>query len=137
MASSAISRAVWEESRFDEDLKYSEDIDWTWRARQRGYLIKYVPDSIVMHSHNYTLKQFHKRHYGEGRAETAIFEWSSWESSFLRYSLAPYARQILSDWKYCIKNGLIMEALSSPVVRLSQLLGRRKGFKEGLREKTQ
>ena len=137
MASSAISRSVWEESRFDKNLKYSEDIDWTWRARQRGYLIKYVPDSIVMHSHNYTLKQFHKRHCGEGRAEAAIFEWSSWETSFLRYSLAPFARQILSDWKYCMKNGLIMGALSSPVIRLSQLLGRRKGFKEGLREKTQ
>lgn len=137
MASSAISRTVWEESRFDENLQYSEDIDWTWKARKRGYLIKYVPDSVVTHSHNYTLKQVRKRHYGEGRAEAVIFDWSAWESSFVRYSLAPYARQILSDWRYCLKRGLVGSAFASPIVRLSQLVGRRRGFIEGLREKNQ
>ncbi len=135
MASSAISRAVWEESRFDETLRYSEDIDWTWRARQKGYQIRYVADSLVMHSHNYTLKQFHKRHYGEGQAEAAIFEWSTWERSLLRYSLAPYARQVLSDLKHCLKHGFVGGAVSSPVIRFAQMLGRRKGFNEGLLEK--
>ncbi len=55
MASSAIRRSVWEEMPFDEDVQYSEDIDWTWRARQKGHEIRYVADSVVMHSHNYTL----------------------------------------------------------------------------------
>lgn len=137
MASSAISRSVWELFRFDEDLKYSEDIDWTWKAVQKGYKIKYVSDSVVMHSHNYTLKQLYRRHYGEGMAEANIFEWTRWERSFLRYSLAPYARQILGDWKYCIRSGFLLSALSSPITRLSQMIGRRQGFRQGLTEKVQ
>ena len=137
MASSAISRSVWELFRFDEGLKYSEDIDWTWKAVQKGYKIKYVSDSVVMHSHNYTLKQLYRRHHGEGRAEANIFEWTIWERSFLRYSLAPYARQILSDWKYCVRHGFLLSALSSPITRLSQMIGRRQGFRQGLTEKAQ
>ncbi|MGD9819256.1 MAG: glycosyltransferase family 2 protein [Desulfomonilaceae bacterium] len=137
MASSAISRAVWEKDRFNEHIQYSEDVDWTWRARQKGYSIKYVPESIVTHSHNYTLKQFYKRHYGEGKAEAIIFDWTPWESSIVRYSLAPYARQMLSDWKYCLRNRCLSGVFASPVLRLYQMLGRRKGFKEGIKEKSQ
>jgi rhamnosyltransferase len=135
MASSAISRAVWESRRFDEDLRYSEDIDWTWRVRQAGYEVRYVPDSVVMHSHNYTLRQFYGRHFGEGRAEAAIFPWSSWEGSLVRYSLLPYARQVLDDWRYALPKGLWRSCVWSPVLRFAQMMGRRKGFVQGLREK--
>lgn len=128
MAVSAIRRSVWEEMPFKEDLQYSEDIDWTWRARQRGYEIRYVAEAMVLHSHNYTLRQFYKRHFGEGRAEAAIFEWTPWERSFLRYSVLPYIRQVASDWKYCTTRLEIGEALYSPVLRMAQLIGRRRGF---------
>ena len=134
MASSAIRRSVWEKMPFDEDVQYSEDIDWTWRARQKGYEIRYVPNSIVMHSHNYTLKQFYKRHYGEGRAEAVIFDWSKWEQSFIRYSLLPYIRQIISDEKYCLSGLFWGACVYSPLLRFAQLLGRRAGFKDGLKE---
>ena len=131
MASSAIRRSVWERMRFNENIQYSEDIDWTWRIRQDGYEIQYVADSIVMHSHNYTLSQWHKRQYGEGRAEAVIFDWSEWERSLLRYSILPYGRQVLSDWKHCIKKFAIGSACYSPFMRMAQLLGRRKGFRDG------
>ncbi len=136
MASSAVSRSVWETQRFDEDLKYSEDIDWTWRARQKGLAIRYVADSVVMHSHNYTLQQFYRRHYGEGLAEARIFPWSNWDGSLLRYSLLPYARQVLGDWNYCLSKGLWSGAMYSPVLRFAQLLGRRRGFQIGRKEKS-
>jgi rhamnosyltransferase len=137
MASSAISRSVWQSLRFNEDLGYSEDIDWTWRARQAGYAIRYVPDSVVTHSHNYTLRQFYRRHYGEGRAEAAIFPWSVWESSLLRYSLLPYVRQVVSDWKHCLSGGIWDGAFFSPALRFAQMVGRRQGFSAGLKEKGQ
>jgi rhamnosyltransferase len=136
MASSAVSRSVWETQRFDEDLKYSEDIDWTWRARQKGFAIRYVADSVVMHSHNYSLQQFYRRHYGEGLAEARIFPWSNWDGSLLRYSLLPYARQVLGDWNYCLSKGLWSGAVYSPVLRFAQLLGRRRGFQIGCKEKS-
>jgi rhamnosyltransferase len=134
MASSAINRSVWEQQPFDENLRYSEDIDWTWKARARGYVIQYIPKSIVSHSHNYSLRQLYRRHYGEGRAEAAIFNWSQWEASLIRYSLMPYGRQVLSDWKYCVTRGLIGTAMFSPIFRFSQMAGRRKGFRDGLKE---
>ena len=134
MASSAIRRSVWEKMKFDERLQYSEDIDWTWRARQQGYSIGYVPESIVMHSHNYSLRVFHKRHYGEGKAEAIIFDWPSWQKSLLRYSLLPCARQVLSDWKYCLPRFALGGVLYSPMLRMAQAFGRRTGFKAGLRK---
>jgi rhamnosyltransferase len=134
MAVSAIRRSVWERMPFKEDLQYSEDIDWTWRARGRGYEIRYVAAARVMHSHNYTLRQFYKRHFGEGRAEARIFEWSPWERSLVRYSLLPYLRQVASDWKYCAANRQVGEALYSPVLRMAQLAGRRRGFASSWRE---
>jgi rhamnosyltransferase len=137
MASSAISRSVWESMRFSEKLKYSEDIDWTWKARQNGYKIRYAADSVVMHSHNYSLNQFYRRQYGEGRAEAIIFPWSTWESSLLRYSILPFVRQVLSDSKYCIGKNLWRNALYAPMLRGAQMLGRRSGFRAGLKEKPQ
>ncbi len=133
MASSAIRRSVWEKMPFDESLRYSEDIDWTWRARQAGYLIRYVADSRVYHSHNYTLRQFHRRHYGEGCAEARIFEWKPFERSLLRYSLLPFARQVADDWIYAARRGAPVAVLRSPLLRAAQMLGRRAGFLDGFR----
>jgi rhamnosyltransferase len=134
MAASAIRRSVWKDMPFREEIQYSEDIDWTWRARQKGWNIRYVPDAVVMHSHNYTLKQFYRRHYGEGKAEAAIFDWSPWERSFVRYSLLPCIRQVVDDIRYSFARGLLSAAAFSPALRLAQLLGRRKGFCAGLKE---
>lgn len=134
MAASAIDRSVWEKMPFREEIQYSEDIDWTWRARLNGWHIRYVPDAVVMHSHNYTLKQFYRRHYGEGKAEAIIFNWSPWERSLLRYSLAPYVSQVMSDIRYSVVKGILGAAVYSPVLRMAQLLGRRKGFRAGLQE---
>jgi rhamnosyltransferase len=133
MASSAIRRSVWDAMPFDESIQYSEDIDWTWRARQKGYEIRYVPDAIVMHSHNYTGRQFYRRHYGEGRADAVIFDWSRWERSFVRYSLLPFIRQIISDERYCLYHHFWGACLSAPLLRLAQLLGKHAGFRDGLK----
>ncbi|WP_320129931.1 glycosyltransferase [uncultured Sphaerochaeta sp.] len=135
MASSAIRRECWEKMPFREDLQYSEDIDWTWRARQKGWSIAYAAESRVYHSHNYTLAQLWKRQQGEGKADAQIFTWSWWERSYLRYSLLPYLRQVKSDASYAKKHkktGLLGYSLA---LRFSQMRGRRQGFKEGLRKK--
>lgn len=133
MACSCIRRACWEASPFRDDLQYSEDIDWTWRMRQHGYAIRYAPDARVLHSHNYTLQQYYRRHFGEGAAEARIFPWTAWEQSLVRYSLLPYARQVLSDWRYCLARGLVGTAAYSPLLRGAQMLGRRAGFRSGCR----
>jgi rhamnosyltransferase len=135
MASSAIRRAWWCHERFDESLGYSEDIEWTWRARQAGHRVSYVADAVVMHSHDYTLAQWYKRQYGEGRAEARIFAWEPWQASWFRYSLLPFGRQLCSDWVYCLRYGALSAVLHAPLLRAAQLLGRRAGFLTGLRER--
>ena len=131
MAASAIRRADWLAAPFDEGLRYSEDIDWTWRLRRRGRGVRYVPDAVAMHSHDYTLAQLARRHRGEGQAEAAIFEWSGWQASWLRYSFLPWGRQVLSDVRWALGQGEWRAAVQAPVVRAVQAWGRRAGFRAG------
>jgi len=133
MAASALRRTCWLAEPFNERIQYSEDIAWTWRMRQLGWQIAYVPDAIVMHSHNYTLRQWYRRQYGEGKAEAHFYEWSAWDASWLRYSLLPCARQILGDWRYAVPHGYVASALYAPALRVAQLFGRRQGFRDGRR----
>ena len=133
MASSAIRRDVWEQMPFNDHLIYSEDIEWTWRARQRGYSIRYMPESRVWHSHNYTLWQSYRRYRGEGLAESEIFPWTEWEESFIRYTLLPLMRRMGSDWKFCLRHFHLLSVLHSPLLRTMQAWGRHRGFQEGLR----
>ena len=135
MASSAVRRSVWEQIAFDNDLRALEEIEWVKRLQENGYQTRYVEDSVVIHSHNYSLDQFYKRNFVGGEAEAQIFDWSPWARSLFRYSLLPYARQIVSDWKYCLPRGGIGTALYSPVMRMVQLVGRRNGFKAGWKER--
>jgi GT2 family glycosyltransferase len=134
MAASAIKRDVWNELMFSESLKYSEDIDWTWAIKQMGYKINYMPEAKVLHSHNYTIKQSYKRHYGEGEAEANIFKWSKWQMSFTRYAILPFIKRIVSDWNYAIREFDFYLFVSSPVIRAAQVFGRWQGFRQGLRK---
>jgi rhamnosyltransferase len=131
MAASAIRRSAWLEAPFREDLQYSEDIDWSWRARRRGHRIAYVSGSAVFHSHNYSLAQLYRRHHGEGRAEAAIFSWTAWERSFLRYTLLPWARQVMSDWRTALRARSFSALARAPLYRAVQAAGRRQGFRLG------
>lgn len=133
MASSVIRRSAWDESAFDEHLQYSEDVDWTWRARQRGWHVRYVAAASVQHSHNYTLHQSWRRHFGEGRAEARIFNWSRWERSWPRYVLLPLARRIARDWRLSVARHDWRSVCHSPLLRGAQVLGRWQGFRAGLK----
>lgn len=73
MAASAISRRVWETVPFDEELLYSEDVDWTQRVASLGWRVQYVPQARFEHSHDYDPAATHKRRHGEGVADTKIF----------------------------------------------------------------
>ncbi len=71
LASSAARRDDLLAHPFDEDLLYSEDVEWA--NRRAGFRRRYVPTARVEHSHNYTSAQLARRFYGEGNAEAQIF----------------------------------------------------------------
>lgn len=135
MASCAIRRSVWDTIKFDETLCISEDIDWTWRAKQQGHGVVYVPESVVYHSHNFTLRQFYSRQLKEGRDEALIYDWTPWDASFLRHGLMPFGRQLLSDWAFTVPRLQLGSALFAPVLRTVQMVARTRGLADGLREK--
>lgn len=135
MASCAIRREVWEEFHFSTQIQYSEDIEWSYRVRQGGGEIAYTAQSVVIHSHNYTWSQFRRRHFGEGKAESHIFDWSPWQASLLRYSLLPFSKQVFGDIRYCVAQRDWSGILLAPYLRTAQLLGRRAGFTTGLKER--
>jgi rhamnosyltransferase len=73
MAASAIRREVWERLAFDDELRFSEDVDWTYRLRALGARVAYAPDARFEHSHDYDRAGLCRRMTGEGVANAAIF----------------------------------------------------------------
>lgn len=52
--SAAIPRRVWQAHPFDENVSIAEDQNWGRTVIEQGYRIRYLPESRVVHSHNYT-----------------------------------------------------------------------------------
>jgi len=69
----AMRKSAWEKHKFYTQAWASEDTEWGEWAVQNGLKIKYVKDAIIMHSHNYTLKQIFGRKFVEGEADAFIY----------------------------------------------------------------
>lgn len=132
MASSAVRRSVWESRPFDEAIRYSEDVHWTWHRRQEGWRIAYAADSVAMHSHNYTLDEMRRRYAGEGRADAAIFPRATLDSRLFGGLLRPWAAAVARDVASCLAAGEFRAALFAPVARWVQRASYRRGLSEGL-----
>ncbi len=132
MASSAIRRSVWEARPFDEAIRYSEDVYWSWQRRQEGWRIAYAADSVAMHSHNYTVAEMRKRFAGEGKADAAIYGEALVDPSLLRGLLLPCAAEIARDVLWTARRGEFRAMLQAPVHRAVQKSSYRRGLLEGL-----
>ena len=68
-ASSAIKTDIFKKlNGYDgKSLPISEDMYIAYKLIMNNYRIKYCADSIVYHSHKFTLKQLYKRYYDTGR----------------------------------------------------------------------
>jgi len=102
LATSAVPADLIREFPFNNDIQYSEDIEWSWRMKKKSFKIVYVPDSKVEHSHNYTIKQVFKRFHGEGVAEGKIYDE---HLNLLMSVLKPAVVEIARDIKYLLKHG--------------------------------
>ena len=131
LATSAIRRKTILEFPFNPELQYSEDVDWSYRMKQKGLVIKYVPGAIVEHSHNYTPAQVKKRFYNEGYAEGRIY--GSLPGFFWNF-LKPLMVEMCRDVLYLVKKGKILCIPGGLMYRFSQRFsayrGRRDYFKK-------
>ena len=129
LASSATWRQNLLDVPFDEDIQYSEDVEWAWRnshLEKDPVKVVYCPEARVEHSHNYTMRELAKRFYGEGVADRAIF---GDRPAFLR-ELAGAVRETLRDWAYLLPRPKgWLEIPVAPVRRLVQRLSHWRGTK--------
>ena len=91
-ACAAYNRAKFIElDGFDhKDFKVSEDMYFARKALLNGYSIKYCAESIVKHSHKYTLKELYKRYYDIGLFFSQNPEFNQYKSTNSGVSLALY-----------------------------------------------
>jgi rhamnosyltransferase len=71
---SAIRREVWKNIPFDESIIMSEDQLWARQVLLAGERILYEPRAVVLHSHNYRLKEVFKRNFDSGASLLGIAE---------------------------------------------------------------
>ena len=130
LASSATWRQNLVDVPFDEEIQYSEDVEWTWRnSRRKDAPVKvvYCPDSRVEHSHNYTLRELARRFRGEGAADREIFG----DAPSLMRELMGAARETLRDLAYLLPRPKGWREIPlAPVRRLIQRISHWKGMRQ-------
>jgi rhamnosyltransferase len=126
MVSCVTHRAVLDRHPIREDLQYAEDDEWTRRLASHGFEILYANNSVVTHSHNYTLRQSYTRAFGDAMAMAAA-RTTRRPANFLLGWLADSWR----DAKWCLRQHRLGSLPHAAAVRLAQRLGRRNGDAAG------
>ena len=131
MVSSGLRRDVWTRRGFRETMQYSEDDEYTRWCRAEGYRIVYCPESVVMHSHNYTPGQAYKRSFGEAWALADVWKGAPQDFNLPRTVLLGWAREAWSDLRFCLRTHRLGEWGRTLAIRWQQRLGRLHGFHAG------
>jgi rhamnosyltransferase len=131
MVSCVTHRSVIAQVPIREDLQYAEDDEWTRRLVKHGLEIHYALESVVMHSHNYTLRQSYKRAFGDAKAMAATCTAPPRGINYHYYVFLGWIKDWLRDAQWCGKNRRRAELPYAVAVRLAQRLGRRDGYHAG------
>ncbi|BAJ01535.1 glycosyltransferase family 2 protein [Shewanella violacea] len=106
----AIRRQYWQQHPFYLDAWASEDTEWGHWARTNEYKLAYVPKALVMHSHNYSLKQLYGRRFVEGEADAFIYH----KSNKLIQAIASFSKGLLRDCYHHIISRDIAGLIATP-----------------------
>ncbi len=131
MVSSGLRRDIWALRGFSETMQYSEDDEYTRWCVGAGYRVAYCPNSVVMHSHNYTPGQAYKRSFGEAWALAATWKGSSRDFNARRSLFLGFLLDALADLRYCTRTGRVGQIPHALRIRWQQRLGRLHGFQAG------
>jgi rhamnosyltransferase len=131
MVSSGLRKDVWSQRGFLEKMQYSEDDEYTRWCREQGYRVNYVPDSVVMHSHNYTPQQAYKRSFGEAKALAAVWNDPPTAINFSKTVLLGWTNDARRDLIFCSRQKRLHEWPHAARIRWHQRRARLAGFREG------
>lgn len=133
MASSGLRKDIWARRGFLETMQYSEDDEYTRWCRAQGYRVEYCPDSVVMHSHNYTPQQAYRRSYGEARALAAVWTRSPGAINWPRTVCLGWLNDLRRDWFFCVRRRCLRELPHAARTRWQQRRAKLAGFRDGWR----
>jgi len=128
---SCIRRTVWEKLPLPE-VAFAEDQTWALRAIEAGYGKAFVPDAVVLHSHDFGIWETLQRNFDEARSFQRYFGYrlqQRWMST-----LAAGMGLARRDWRWLrsagltgwqlLKNGIYMACIECART-LGQYLGSR------------
>ena len=131
MVSSGLRKDIWAQRGFLEKMQYSEDDEYTRWCRSQGYRVSYCPESVVMHSHNYTPQQAYQRSYGEARALAAVWTRRADQLNWTRTVLLGWFNDLRRDFLFCARRGCLAELPHAARIRWNQRCAKLAGFKAG------
>ena len=123
----AIRRDAWQVQPFWDEAWGSEDTAWGLRARRRGWTVRYVPEALVMHSHNYTLKQLYGRRFIEGEADAFLYDGVDRPLRLAMRAAGQAARDMAAD----LRDGEWRDLPVAPVRRVVDAFGYFRGARHG------
>jgi rhamnosyltransferase len=131
MVSSGLRKDIWAKRGFLEKMQYSEDDEYTRWCRAQGYKVIYCPESVVVHSHNYTPAQAYKRSFGEARALAAVWNHAPSEINVSRTLLLGWFNDLRRDLAFCARTGQLSEFPHAARIRWQQRRAKVEGFRTG------
>jgi rhamnosyltransferase len=131
MVSSGLRKDIWSRRGFLEQMQYSEDDEYTRWCRAQGYEIVYVPESVVVHSHNYTAAQVYRRWFGEGRALAAVWAGEREEFNWPKSVALGWLNDMRRDLAFCVRNRRLKELSHASRIRWIQRSAKLAGFRDG------
>lgn len=134
MVSSGVRKDIWSRRGFLEKLQYAEDDEYTRWCKTEGFQVAYCPESVVMHSHNYTPAQAYKRSFGDARALAASWKGDPGYFNFGRTVLFGTISDLRHDLRFCARQKKLSELPHAARIRWHQRRGKLDGFQAGWKD---
>lgn len=118
----AVGRETWERLPFDDEIEIAEDQLWAEEMLRSGRAIHYVPDSVVLHSHNYGYRDCVARYRQLGRVRSTRVSAVSAPKLDLSsvFALAGLAvRDVLGE----LRRGRVLSALRAAAASAARFAG--------------
>jgi rhamnosyltransferase len=128
MVSSGLRKDVWLQRGFDESLTYAEDDEYTRWCVSQGYTVEYCPESVAIHSHNYTVKQSFQRGYGDALAMAHAGSVKPAQESYLRTRILGTLSDLKHDIRYCLNHRKMAQLPHAMKIRWAQRKGKWLGY---------
>ena len=119
--SAAIRKEVWEKIELPEMLM-SEDQEWAKRALLAGYKIAYASESVVYHSHDYSLKQVFHRFFGSGATLPYIYDHEKIEYPKGKFILKGL-KYLKAECQHLVRNGEVRRLPYALLYEFMRFLG--------------